>query len=276
MASPKKLTKEVVESIIARQYEGEKLADIANDIGASCKGIHLAAKREGLEIKSIRRDKTIVMQKILDRKSDIESGKVSMHKLAKELGMSQPYISLRCKELGIKSPWRCGYSEAQIEEFEKVLNHLKEYGGYIPQAIKRLNVSCDRQSVHQYAKSIGFDPKVYRYSNHVFGCWKILPGIPEPCYTADYKVTALCMLCDTTHQVLMTNLRGGTSTCCFACSCQNRVNAMVKCEQTGQMYRSIRAFALELGIFNKYQTIKRRIRIDGYYEHEDLTYRLDI
>lgn len=263
----------MLESIVSRQYNGEKLVDIAAELGYSRKGIYLAAKREGVQLKNKRQDKSVVIASILERKSEIESGRLSMRSLSRELGLTAAYITRRCKELGIISPFRGGFSDAQIEDFDKVLFYIEENGGYVPGAIRALGLNCDRHTVHKYAKSIGFDVTFYRYSNHVYGNWKILPCIPEPCYTADFKVTALCMLCNTEHRVLLTNLRGGTSKCCFNCCHQHRENSMIKCDQTGKVYRSIRRFTKDIGLISKYQAVKRRLSLDGFYEHEGLIYR---
>ena len=127
-----------------------------------------------------------------------------------------------------------------------------------------------QQAARAYARRIGFEPKVYRVAHQRYGLWKVLPGIPEPCYVSDYRVDALCTGCGKVYRVMLCNMRAGVSAGCHTCR-KNQGNIAVVCRETQDTNISIMSMTKDLGIKN-YQSVRIALDKTGVYEHEGFTY----
>ena len=156
-----------------------------------------------------------------------------------------------------------------------MIDYIKKHGGYIPGAIKATGANINRATVRKYARKKGIDIRDWRYANHSFGYWRVLPGNIEKMYVADYRVNAECTLCGSVYPVLITNLRSGVSTCCINCAARSRRRLQVRCLDTDKLFRSVRAFSLAMDGNKNYQMWRYHFNKFGKVEVEGKTYVLE-
>lgn len=239
----------------------------AAELGISDFRFRSAVKRLGLKLPPRKR----VAALLAERYSRAELLDKSSHELAKELNVTQPSVHNALKALGLQENRRSSQADKRIDNCEAVLDYIRENGGYVKAARDALGLTIDLQAVRNYAKTAGFNLDKYRIAYQQFGYWIIQPCVPEPCYTADFRVKALCTRCGTMHDgVLLTNLRGGNSKGCHLCYGKPEVSPTVKCLETGKVFKSIRSFCIAIAKPKKYQTIRIKLHkagavtVDGY------------
>lgn len=212
-------------------------------------------------------------RRLLEKYTKESCLQLTQKELAHGLNITQGRASSLLKEVGWKSK---GFhqTETRIERMEAVLAYVEENGGIVQDAIDELGIRIQGQEVRNYAKQIGFDLSMYRNAYQRYGLWMVLPSIPKPMYTADWQVDAICLGCNTKHKLLLTNARGGVSTGCKYCSQKNKKTYQVKCVQTGDSYRSIRAFVKAIGKMNSYQSYRIKLLKRGEIEFDGSLYVL--
>ena len=192
----------------------------------------------------------------------------SQYKIAKILGTKQGYVSKLLAELNLQTQPRYS-TENSIAITKELIEYIKENGGTISNAIKETNSSITPMTFRKHARALGFDWSMYRSAYKMYGKWMLLPCKPEPIYTADYLVKALCTGCNTEYTVTVANLRAGASLGCMDCSSGYEKPVGVRSED-GKFFRSMRAFANAIGM--NYQSIRRALGHEGFYVHEGIKY----
>ena len=269
------LAKEIAEDISKCEYR----IDVYKKYPFNQTTIVSALRRYGLWEGKKGEQIPITIETILEYKDQIESGEISCTRLAKKLGFSQPYIYNLARAAGVKFFYtaanRGRRKSVSDETAQSVLDHLVEKGGTIASACRDLGLgdAKHKQAVRSYAIQIGFDTRPWRYAHQRFGLWKILPGIPVPCYTQDYRVNAICTGCDTVHSVLMTNCRGGITAGCKSCR-KTTGNISVLCHETQDTYCSIMRLCKSLGILNRYGSVRLCLHVKGIFNYEGFSYSL--
>ena len=223
--------------------------------------------------------KDLIKAELLKNKEAFEAGLASYNSIARTLGVTPPYVRLVALEMGFVSrhtrePWPEGRAKPQPvteDKLRNILLYLEENGGYINNAVKALGYPYEtyRIKAHKYAKEIGFDVKKYRYAHKEYGLWKVLPGVPEPCYVCDFRVPALCRGCGQTYSVTISNLKGGQTLGCSNC-CRRGIAKSLTCLESKETFKTIRSLARELGV--PYQTLRYQLARKGEFKHEDKTY----
>lgn len=269
-----KITKEIAIEIANQISNGEKRVDVYKQYPFAVSSIQYALKKYGLHTLKKKKGSTLMQSQILEHKYELENGILSGYALAKKIGCSAAYVTSWASNLGIKLFFHKGRGRRKTvsdEICQKVLDHLAEHGGTVNSSSRALGMDSQRiqQAVRSYAKRINFDTVQYRIAHQQFGLWKVLPGRPEPCYTADYRVDAECTGCNTVHRVLIGNLRSGASSGCHHCN-RYKGNIAVRCKETGDVFKSIHSLSLELEL--KYQNVRGALKNQGVFEHLGLTY----
>lgn len=270
-----KITLEIASEIAERLQSGEKRVAVYQDYPFNSSSIVIALRRYGLWTSKRKVAPSVYIKSIIANRERLENGSITAYELGKELGCSPSYVSVIARKQGIKlfySERRGKRKSVPDEVSQQILDHLKENGGTINSSSRALGMSSQRvqQAVRSYARRIGFEPKVYRVAHQRYGLWKVLPGIPEPCYTSDYRVDALCTGCGKVHRVMLCNMRAGVSSGCHVCR-KNQGNIPVLCRETQDTYVSIMSMTKDLGIKN-YQSVRIALDKTGIYEHEGFTY----
>ncbi len=269
-----KITLKIAQEIANRFKAGEKRQDVYKDYPFNQSSVLYALKRYGLWFKKYETKPTPNIQAVLDHREMLENGSISARELAIKIGCTPVYISVLAKKHNIKlyySKHRGRGKGTTDEVSQQVLDHLVEHGGTVNSAARDLGIGSSRvqQAVRSYARRIGFDTAPYRIAHQRFGLWKILPGTPEPCYTADYRVDALCTGCNTVHSVLIGNLRSGASSGCHHCN-RYKGDIQVRCVETSEVFRSIHSLSEELNL--KYQKVRMTLRDEGIFEYLGFSY----
>ncbi len=269
-----KITLEIATEIAARFNSAEKREDVYKDYPFNRSSIQHALKRHGLfKLKNKKHPNGLVGQ-IIQHKEELESGAISGLQLSKEIGCTPVYVTTVAKRNGIVlyySKHRGKAKSVSDETCQMVLDHLKENGGTVNSSTRALGLGNQRiqQAVRSYARRIGFDTQEYRVAYQDYGLWKILPGVPEKCYVADYRVEAECTGCGTVHRVLLCNLRAGVSRGCLDCR-RGSGNIPVICKETQATYKSIRDLSIDLDY--PYQKLRLTLQNQGVFEHLGRTY----
>jgi len=236
-----------------------------------------ALRRYGLwKDKKVKKSATTTAA-VKAHQAELESGEISCYGLSAKLGVSTPHVYKIGKSLGISFYYtrekRGRAPSVTNEECQAVLDHLVENGGTIVTSAKALDMDSarEKQAIRTYAKSIGFDPRVYRVAYQCHGLWKILPGVPEHAYTNDYFVSAVCTGCNTVHRVTLSNLRGGVSAGCGKCR-QFTMRHSILCKETQEVHDSIMRMCKSLNINHRYGAVRLTLQNKGIFTHEGLTY----
>ena len=282
MAPKPRITEEVIHQVIAYINAGFTQIQAAEKVGRTIEGVRQAATRLNIDLpKKRRRENGHTQKLVLSLKDEIESGKRSLTSIAKEHDILQSQLSLACKQMGVKPALRW-FGETNrpryntVENMQEVLDYVAKNGGYVSHAIEALNSPCAASPVRDYAREIGFDLAMYRVAWRRYGNWIIQPCIPQPIFTCDYKVKALCTLCGQIFDVNLVNLRTGVSKCCQECSRMNRKHWKVVCRETGEEWRSIMKFAESpRSGTRRYCTIRRKLLQNKDFEMDGMHYYLE-
>ena len=167
----------------------------------------------------------------------------TQQQIADVFGVTQSYISQIIRLLDLpKGVKNVDKRRGASEEYQSVVDYIKTNGGTVNNALRKLGLRIHPATIKTYADKIGFDYRKYKLAYQRYGEWEILPCIPEKIYTNDYLVDAKCHLCGKVYQVTLVNLRCGSSANCFECSkSKPRKGIQVICEQSGEIFRSIRS-----------------------------------
>ena len=158
------------------------------------------------------------------------------------------------------------------ENAQSIVDHILWKGGTMASAARELDISLTaktREAVYELCP----DVDRYRYAFRRIGNWYILPS--DKAENRDkQKVNAVCLLCNTIHLVSLINIEAGRSKQCYNCKMTNRQQHLIVCQQTGEVYSSIRKLASSLGKLRSYQTIRHSLNNSGSYRSDDRVYVL--
>lgn len=140
--------------------------------------------------------------------------------------------------------------------YRRVLAYIAANGGYLPDALQALGITLQPQPIREFARSIGFNFSHYQFAWQQHGHWMTLPGEWEKRAPSDYLVPSMCTLCSEISHVSMINLKMQQSTRCHKCSPGNNSKQVVVNSVTGESYRSIMAWAREIGHLKSYQRLR--------------------
>ena len=155
----------------------------------------------------------------------------------------------------------------KLDECKKIQTYIEAKGGSISEAIRALDLNIHSKTFRTYAKRVGFEYKRYRHAYKRYGHWMLLPCTAERFSTADFIHQALCTKCSRVFDVSINNLRAAASNCCIECSSKTEKKRLqVKCEQTGEIYGSLRSLCRKLGLLGQYKRIRLRLMKNGKLE----------
>ena len=224
-----------------------------------------------------KRNRVPLRKRLVELYTQEELETLSQYQIAKDLKITQPSVAIAMKKLGIKRNLKHDTTERDAL-CEQVVNHILEHGGYVVPTIQKLGLKIYKNAVYNYCSERGIDLEPYRFAYRRYGYWLTLPGIPERCYTMDYRVKAECTRCGSVHTVQMVNLRTGASTQCRDCADRDRQEVScckpVVCVETKEKLRSVRTLAKKVGV--SYSKLLTQLKRDGQYVHEGLTYQFAV
>jgi hypothetical protein len=270
-----KITLEIATEIAERFKTCENRQDVYKDYPYNQSSILYALKRYGLWFNKYKTRPSSIVVAVLEHREMLENGSITAYELSKRIGCTPVYVSVLAKKYSIKlffTKHRGKRKTVPDEVAQQIIDHLKEHGGTINSSSRALGMGSQRvqQATRNYARRIGFEAKVYRVAHQRYGLWKVLPGIPEPCYTSDYRVDALCTGCGKTFRVMLCNMRAGVSSGCHVCR-KNQGNIPIMCRETQEIYRSIMSMTKDLEIKN-YTSVRLTLDKEGIFEYEGFTY----
>ena len=197
---------------------------------------------------------------------------MTSYEIADELGKSQTAVwnalhKLRWVTQGIVK----GKRKQTILTCKKVVEYIKTHGGYVNQALTELKISLSESVVHEYARDIGINLSNYRYKGQRYGNWLVLSGPIKAAYTRDFRVPALCTSCGKQEYKTLINLKAGLSNACAECASKTRNYSQVKCQETGETFRSLRKAVSHYGSLANYQRIRVTLKNEGAIEINGVT-----
>ena len=248
-------------------------AAVAKHFGVTRETLRAIAKRSGYPLPAVR-SSTSLATRLLERYSVEELQRKTQYEIAAEFGTCQPNVCLAFRQLNIKPG--ASRSRAETEANCKiVVDYIVKNGGYVVPTIKKLGISVDKLSVYRYARDNGIDLKKYRFAYRRYNNWITQPCIARRVEKSNHILLAECQLCGNTYEVRRINLVSGSSTGCRHCSSgASGGYQKVRCVQTGQIFRSIRAWACEMEGPSRYQSLRLRIKRTGRLVLKDKTYEL--
>ena len=279
-AMPKniKLTKDVVEAFNELCRTGLTQKEAAKRVGFKTESIRIACRRMGIKIVTTN---SAVVDAIKERREEIVNSTERHAYWAKEFNTSRAYISCLFKKLGITKERRAVHKGEnhpdKLAVARKVMGYIAENGGNVVKALKALGIeTSDKQYIRNFAKSVGFDFYNYLFAWQQYGEWLTIPGpvthleIPQ-----NIMVPAICTVCCNELQLNLTNARTGRTSKCIGCAHKNRRSLKVIDTDTGETFKSIMTFCRVKKAFNKYQTIRVKLLVNGRYELNGVTYELE-
>lgn len=269
-----KITRDILQEFLTLVESGLTQIAAADKLGQRVDSLRYAAERLGEPWPQRR----MLKETVLARIDEIRSTEKTQAEWAKELGASQPRIHVLFKELGLQSSCTRKRKPAdhhrQVEEYHQILSHIQQNGGYAQQVIRELGLKTRPQAFRDFVRQIGIDLSHYQFAWQEYGAWLTLPGPWLKTPPCNYIVPAVCRSCGGHYKVSLQNVRAGKSKCCLVCSGKTREHQQVINVQTGEVYRSLRSWASEIGRFAEYQKLRIRIRNEGEVTVDGATYQL--
>ena len=268
-----KIHKETITAFLALLDQGMSKTAAAKELGHKKESIRKAAERLGIRLP----ERSLLKTRVLDRLDEIKTSDKPQHYWASEFGVSQPCIHKLFKELGLtatsKSGPRVDYAKKH-DEYRQILAYISAHGGYVPDAIRSLELNTCAQDVRDFARSVGFDLSHFQFAFQEYGQWLTLPGPwvrKPPC---NYEVPAVCRQCGEQYMLSLQNARVGKTTRCIKCCGTDRVDAQVVDVATGETFRSVMAWTSAIDKRNEYQALRIRLKNAGELCVDGKLYRL--
>ena len=277
MPARKRITADDILPFIARLESRELTrAELAKELGVCLPTLRRELDNLNIEVPH-KRNKRPLQERLVELYSQEQLETLSQYQIAKDLNLTQPNIAKALKQLGIKR--NVQYDNVRRDALcEQVVNHILEHGGYVMPTIRKLGLRIYKNAVYDYCKENDIDLEPYHFAHRRYGYWLTLPGIPERCYTMDYRVKAECTRCGTVHTVQIVNLRTGASTQCRDCADRDRQDVScckpVVCVETKEKLRSVRTLAKKVGV--SYSKLLTQLKRDGQFVHDGLTYQFAV
>ncbi len=280
MPTPK-ITEEHIYEFFRLNGEGMTQAAAAASMGLRAESIRKAAIRLGIEWQDSPYLKNSDILKIVrDRYDEIIKSDKTQSYWAKEIGTTQAYLSIVFKKLGItkaRNKERQGhYKYDKVAIARKVIGYIAENGGHVVNALKQLDIRTSQpQYIREFARAVGFDLSHYLYAWRTFGNWITIPGpVTHLKPTQNVMVPAVCTCCGNIKPLNLTNAKTGRTNSCAACVKGQGRKFRVMNAETGEIYRSIMAFANANGLTSRYQTARVKLLADGKFILRDVEFTL--
>ena len=178
-------------------------------------------------------------------------------------------------QIPLKSNYHNRCKEETQQKIEQVIDYIQNNGGNVKSAIRELGFKLDRGEVYRYCKKNIIDLSIYFFAYRRYGNWLTLPGRAERYQKSDHKLDALCDCCGEIYKVELINLISGASTRCLSCSKGHSGGSIkVRCEETGQVFRSICSWSKSIEGHGSYQTLRLKISKTGSCCIDGITYSL--
>lgn len=248
------ITREVVERVDELTRTGLSIKAAANSLGLSFNGVKSAAQRYGIKL-----TRMTLVDRVLARADEIRTSDWTQKQWAEELGTHPSAVGLALKTAGVTPKGRRQPSPTKDErllDYRRVIAYITANGGYLPHALQALGLTLTPQPIREFARSIGFDFSHFQFAWQKHGHWLTLPGAWKRRAPSDYLVPSMCTLCSEISHVSMINLKMQQSTRCHKCSPGNNSKQAVVNAVTGESYRSIMAWAREIGHLKSYQRLR--------------------
>lgn len=278
MANKKYIAKDKILALIPR-LEKRELTQIqaAKELGVSVEVFKDRAAGYGIKLPRKRHEDPL-SKRLLKLYTKEELLSKSGYEIARELRIKQSGVCKALKELGLSRNHHQAQRDETAAKCQTVIEYLEENGGSVAHAVQALGHHKEfRLAVYKFARDNNIDLRQFRMAYQKYGHWTVLPCIPEPCSTQDYRVDARCELCGTVHRVTIVNLRSGGSTKCRACADKDRNRKgylRVRNVQTGKVYPSIRSWATEIGQSKRYQQLRVKLKRNNSVEIDGCKYVL--
>ena len=149
LIEPETITKflELVEAGSTRQAA-------ATAVGRNLHAIRLWIKRNDREMPPHISD---ITARVLSHADDYRTGLLTQSEIAEAVGCSKPYVS-RCLHQHTSEH----IHTRRMSAFHRIIDHIKEHGGYPKPVAKTLGISIDPASFYRYLRDEGIDLSVYR------------------------------------------------------------------------------------------------------------------
>lgn len=159
-------------------------------------------------------------------------------------------------------------------QVKQVVNYICENGGSVNSAIDFLGLSVSPRLVNDYAEKNGIDLKSFRFVGKRYGNWIITNQPPKDAGLNDFIVRATCMLCGSSREVHLSNLRSGKSKSCKPCGLKRKKSFNVVSLSSGKIFRSIRDFVHSENPSFSYQKVRSILIREGTIKTETDEYML--
>ena len=272
------ITEQLLREFFRLCKEGMTQLEAAQKLGRGHESFRKAAER--LEIDWPRFHKSYITEQIAERKDEIIKSSEGQKYWAKEFNTSNAYISFLFTKFGISAAQRGtrnGIHKAKkIENARKVIGYITANGGNVVNAIKVLGLKVSQpQYIRDFGRECGFDFYHYLYAWRTFGDWITIPGpVRQLNPPQNIMVPAVCTRCGNIKQLNLTNAKTGRTTSCRACANGHGRRFEVKDTTTGEIFKSVMAFAKAKGLSSRYQTARVKLIADGSYTLNGITYEL--
>lgn len=248
------ITREVVERVDVLTRTGLSIKAAAESLGFSFNGVKSAAQRYGIKL-----TRMTLVDRVMARADEIRASDKSQKWWAKEFDTHPSAVGIAFKKAGVSAKrlrQPSPTTEERLSDYRRVLAFITSNGGYLPHALQALGLKLMPQPIREFARSIGFNFSHFQFAWQQHGHWLTLPGEWERRAPSDYIVPAMCTLCSEISHVSMINLKMQQSTRCHKCSPGNNSKQVVVNSVTGESYRSIMAWAREIGHLKSYQRLR--------------------
>lgn len=248
------ITREVVDRVDALTRTGLSIKAAAESLGFSFNGVKSAAQRYGIKL-----TRMTLVDRVMARADEIRASDKSQKWWAKEFDTYPSAVGIAFRKAGVSAKrlrQPSPTTEERLSDYRRVLAYITANGGYLPHALQALGLTLTPQPIREFARSIGFNFSHYQFAWQKHGHWLTLPGAWERREPSDYLVPSMCTLCSEISHVSMINLKMQQSTRCHKCSPGNNSKQAVVNAVTGESYRSIMAWAREIGHLKSYQRLR--------------------
>ena len=152
--------------------------------------------------------------------------------------------------------------QSVLEKSKSIVSFVKANGGTIAAASRAVEIKLT-PAVRAKIKELAPDIDRWRYAFIRSGSWLSLPTDIASSRSAQ-KINCVCTNCGAQVQVNLLNLVSGRSLACRACAMKNKARRQVMCQQTDEVFSSIRDFVRTKGLADQYQGIRHTLASGNY------------
>ena len=158
-----------------------------------------------------------------------------------------------------------------VEKAKAIVSFVKANGGTIAAASRAVELPLT-PAVRAKIKDLAPDINRWRYAFIRSGSWLSLPTDVASSRSAQ-KINCVCTNCGAQVEVNLLNLVSGRSLACRTCAMKNKARRQVMCQETEEVFSSIRDFVRTKGLTDQYQGIRHSLA-SGEYAINNETYVL--